>query len=307
MASAANEIWCSQQQDDSFMGGTAEHVDVWLLLEYSASWKPKANEDNTLSAAVNKWLQKSVESLSTAGMKARPQFIREAEASETDLRFIVATQTGMWCFSAKAFDDFLNLDIKAFLAEPDIRAAGMGSPGSIGSLGSLAVKELREPQYFVCMNGQRDRCCARFGRPIIERLQALDATVWHISHLGGHRFAPNVLCLPQGAVYGRLQEVEVEAFFTAVEANELYFQALRGRSWYPKIVQAAEAMAERQGLDWLGLTGDENAAQVKFSTPEDTGAENPLKIELLRKEQPTRLIASCGASAPKAVFAFERA
>ena len=68
------------------------------------------------------------------------------------------------------------------------------------------------PQYFVCTNGQRDLCCARFGLPTYAALrERVGERVWQTTHVGGHRFAPNVLTLPQAALYGRVQPADVDA------------------------------------------------------------------------------------------------
>jgi hypothetical protein len=63
---------------------------------------------------------------------------------------------------------------------------------------------------FVCVHGNRDARCGACGPPLVERFTAeLEAlgladkvTVRRNSHLGGHRFAGNVLIYPGGDWYG---------------------------------------------------------------------------------------------------------
>lgn len=58
------------------------------------------------------------------------------------------------------------------------------------------------PLLLVCTHGQHDRCCAVEGRPVAAALSARwPATTFECSHLGGDRFAPNVLLLPDRACY----------------------------------------------------------------------------------------------------------
>ena len=118
------------------------------------------------------------------------------------------------------------------------------------------------PQYFVCTNGQRDVCCARFGLPTYAALrERVGGRAWQTTHLGGHRFAPNVLTLPQAALYGRVQPADTDEFVDAVERNGLAAKWLRGRTRYSPEVQAAEAALLARGSilrsdDRQALDGD---------------------------------------------------
>jgi hypothetical protein len=58
----------------------------------------------------------------------------------------------------------------------------------------------------VCTHGTRDSCCGRRGASLAVELAAAGLRAgenfWRTSHLGGHRFAPTFLVLPQGTVWG---------------------------------------------------------------------------------------------------------
>ena len=71
---------------------------------------------------------------------------------------------------------------------------------------------------FVCSHGSHDTCCATFGYPVFEALRGKYAgvngnglRVFQVSHLGGHRFAPNVLDMPQGRNWVRLGVEDLDA------------------------------------------------------------------------------------------------
>lgn len=68
--------------------------------------------------------------------------------------------------------------------------------GEIPSLFTLSD----EKPLLVCTNGKRDQCCAIRGRAHISQALADHDNVWESTHLGGHRFAPVSLSLPDGAV-----------------------------------------------------------------------------------------------------------
>ncbi|GAA3226773.1 sucrase ferredoxin [Actinocorallia longicatena] len=55
----------------------------------------------------------------------------------------------------------------------------------------------------VCTHGTRDSCCGRRGAALAVRAADVPgAEVRRTSHLGGHRFAPTFLVLPQGTAWG---------------------------------------------------------------------------------------------------------
>jgi hypothetical protein len=109
----------------------------------------------------------------------------------------------------------------------------------------------------VCTHGRRDVCCALQGNPLFDALVAGSGAhsaselpvTWQTSHLGGHRFAPVVLSLPDGHCYGRVGVDEAEAFLSAQEQHRVHTPArLRGCTKDPAWVQAA-SVAYRMETD----------------------------------------------------------
>jgi (2Fe-2S) ferredoxin len=76
----------------------------------------------------------------------------------------------------------------------------------------LRYEALTGHHVFVCIHGRRDQRCGDCGPPLIERFKALLAdhhladqvAVHGTSHVGGHRFAGNVLIYPGGCWYGHV-------------------------------------------------------------------------------------------------------
>jgi hypothetical protein len=103
------------------------------------------------------------------------------------------------------------------------------------------------PLYLVCTHGKHDPCCALRGRPVTAALAAVrPGQVWQASHLGGCRFAPTVLVLPLGIMYGRVPPSAVPEVVKAAEADELIGTLLRGRIGMPPAAQAAVGFAHEQ-------------------------------------------------------------
>jgi hypothetical protein len=110
--------------------------------------------------------------------------------------------------------------------------------GPVGPLGWGTART--DPLYLVCTNGRRDACCALFGRPLVTALSAASPHVWESSHVGGHRFAANLVCLPEGLMYGRVTPAGGVALVEAHRSGRLDVRALRGRAAWPAAAQAAE-------------------------------------------------------------------
>lgn len=218
------------------MPGTADVVDAWIMLEYLPAWTAKATSDNALAASTRTWLKRLSDDVVARGLKPRLQFIRRPEIDRTGVTLMVASHDGLHRVEAADYDA---LTTHSF---DDV----------------LAVTPLRVHQYFVCTNGQRDVCCARFGLPTYAALrERVGERVWQTTHVGGHRFAPNVLTLPRAALYGRVQPNDVDAFVDAIEHDRLAPKWLRGRTHHRPEVQAAEAALAERGFDVSGAAAIE--------------------------------------------------
>jgi len=275
-------VYCSERNGTETMVGTADHVGVWVLLEYKPQWKAKALAENSLDPVTRRWLDDSLSALQAAGHRPRPQFVRQPDVDSDEVRLFVGMPGRVLTFSGAGYGFLQHLDLAEIVAQPSAYAAAS------------------DPLYFVCTNGQRDQCCARYGLPSYAALrESVGGRAWQVTHLGGHRFAPNVLTFPQGALYGRVHPALMPEFVAQVESGALCFPQLRGRSWYPKPVQAAEALLERSDLRLLHVSGDERAARVTFASPDGT-----LEVGVRQQTSPIEVLASCGDDVLKPVFPY---
>ncbi len=142
-----------------------------------------------------------------------------------------------------------------------------------GSLGEADP----DPLYLVCTHGKHDPCCAQRGRPVVAALAAArPGRVWQASHLGGCRFAPTVLVLPLGLMYGRVPPAAAPELVAAAEAGEVLEALLRGRVGIPPAAQAAigfthEHLALPRGRDVSlvsTLTVDRATVLVRVRSPQ---------------------------------------
>jgi hypothetical protein len=113
------------------------------------------------------------------------------------------------------------------------------------------AESLDHPLFLVCTHGKHDPCCARHGRPLYQALAELveQDWVWQVSHLGGDRFAGNLVALPAGLYFGRVTPAAAWPVLEDYLAGRIRLEHYRGRAAYPFPVQAAErAVRESAGL-----------------------------------------------------------
>lgn len=140
------------------------------------------------------------------------------------------------------------------------------------------------PILLVCTNGGRDRCCALRGRPLLDRLSSSE--VWECSHLGGHRFAPTALRLPDRLVFGRLTEAAARGAL----AGQTPLAAVRGPAGWPAPAQAAAIAVWRHHRVAPIRDATVTGGQVRLTLQDGTGWQVAVRSSAV----PSRPL-SCGA------------
>lgn len=144
------------------------------------------------------------------------------------------------CRPGQAWTERRSLTDPRALVELDVAALAGGVPTRFGILAAEGV-------VLVCTHGHRDVCCARLGRPIAALLDAqLPGQVWESTHVGGHRFAPTIVALPDGSYHGAVTVTDVPALAKAVTSGRVLLPRLRGRAGLPAAVQAADLFLRQQ-------------------------------------------------------------
>jgi hypothetical protein len=171
-----------------------------------------------------------------------------------------------------------------------------------GSLGTAADR----PVYLVCAHGGHDACCALRGRPLARSLPAGDPDdVWECSHLGGDRFAANVLVLPHGFYYGQVPGDGAE-LVAAHRRGEVALPWLRGRSGVHPAAQAAQHLVREKlaalGIDALPPLGVERltepGAAVERFTVRLAGPEGAVAVTVESRPSEEAVRLTCRATHP---------
>jgi hypothetical protein len=110
-----------------------------------------------------------------------------------------------------------------------------------------------DPVHLVCAHGKHDTCCAVRGRPVAVALEdTFPGTAWECSHVGGDRFAANLVVLPHGLYYGQVDPTTAVEVAREYRRGRVVVGPLRGRSVFSPAVQAAQHHA-RLALGEFGV------------------------------------------------------
>lgn len=223
--------------------GTASTGEVWVLLEYSRGWNPRAFEESDLSPTIKRHLSRTIRDIP----RARLLFIKQERINKHPLTLFIVR--------ARARDPFIvRYQLESYEQLPKIDLAAAVA----GELSSGIVT--RAPLYLVCTHGKRDKCCAKFGYALYKSLRAeAGESVWQSSHVGGDRFAANLLCFPHGLFFGHVTNEAGQTIVNEYEQGRLILENYRGRACYNHAVQSAEFFIRHEsglkGLDELHYLG----------------------------------------------------
>ena len=280
--------------------GTAPRVDYWLLLEYTAPFGKKAFEECDLPEAVKAHLVLGLE-----GVKhGRVQLIRREErVDKGPFHFFAVVnheeQPNIYEFSLPDYEALLALDIPAILREEP----------------AFWQYDRAEPLYLVCTNGKRDVCCALHGMALYQHLLKNESalgfgSLWQTAHIGGHRFAPALACLPHGAIYGRVPVEDALAICIGHRSGVLTLPYLRGRTCYDGHVQAADHLLRQQ-------TGDLSLAAYKLVEVEAVSGHEWVFhfreratgrahcVQLVREVSDVRVLQSCMGAGEEPIQTYQ--
>lgn len=208
--------------------GTAPVTTGWVLVEDPGPWGRDALEQGRLPGHVVEHLQDGIDDA-----PIRYQAIRRPDRSRPDQRTVLLVHGGSTPWARR-----LSLPVDR-IDEVDPAVTLSSVPPDLG-------RAHHDPIVLVCTHAKRDACCAERGGHVARAVAGMDReATWETSHTGGHRFAPSVILLPSGAVYGWMDEVTTLAALTAARDQRVSLDGYRGRAAGERYVQAAEVWVRR--------------------------------------------------------------
>jgi hypothetical protein len=277
---------------DERLIATASRVQRWMIVEQPGAWGVDALAESKLDSDTAAALAQAARAHGVRVLLARRVNQRRLGATRTV--FLAHSRAERWWLEQVDVDP---ADPKALL-RLDLGALAFPEPPGIGAPGPPSL-------HLVCTNGRHDPCCADFGRPVTRALADAGAPdVWECSHVGGDRFAANVVCLPEGIYYGRVEPGRAERLVADHRERLLDLDHYRGRSCYGPLVQAAETfgrghLGERR-IDGMSVlaTGPRPDRSVAVRLQQRDGATLEVVVARDRSEAPVQMTCHGGPGVP---------
>lgn len=266
------------RENDEPLAATASRIDHWFLIEYRGLWTRDALPGSGLSDQVKQHLRDQVGSV----RHGRLLFIRRPDRRTRPERvaFAATSRPGRESLTKVEFESY-----------EELRGIDLQSGAPVA-----------HPVFLVCTHGKHDPCCARYGRPLYEALRdELDSDwVWQSSHIGGDRFAGNLVCLPEGLYYGRVGREAAGAVLDAQLAGRIELAHFRGRSAYTFPVQAAERhIRETVGMIGIGDLTLESVSRAGDAWEVSFLAAGEARTVRVEPELGDLTLLTCSDEAPK--------
>lgn len=274
--------------------GTASMADAWLLLEYSSAWGARAFQESRLTTAVKTHLTKALQVVP----RSRLLLIKQERESINPLTLFTVLSTETDASIARLeltnYEQLLDVDLAATLRGEQLAGA----------------EPWGRPLFLVCTHGRRDKCCAKFGYALYKSLrQDAGDDVWQSSHVGGDRFAANLICFPDGFFYAHVTPEAGSQIISQYNRQTVSLNNYRGRCCYPSPIQAAEFFLRSESgligirdvkfLDYVPITG--NHWLVRFRSLQDSQTyEIYLKSQISEFQNPL----TCQSSEGKRVVQY---
>jgi hypothetical protein len=106
----------------------------------------------------------------------------------------------------------------------------------------------------ICTHGRRDRCCGGTGTALYATVADRwdGVRVWRSSHLGGHRYAPTAVSLPEGRFWAHLDRTVLDGVIDrSVDAASLARHQRGSSALEPRAQIVERALFSRFGWDWF--------------------------------------------------------
>ncbi|MBW4685875.1 MAG: sucrase ferredoxin [Komarekiella atlantica HA4396-MV6] len=270
--------------------GTAGTYDYWLIMEVSQPWPQEIFQENPTIKSLMGLFE---ELIFKHGVKLKPMLI----APDGEYSYPGFTRLFYYYRPAKLFSQFE----KQEFVVPESEAAAlvtaifkhlMHQPNALSEFQQYQQQTSHIRELMVCTHAQIDLACGRFGTPIYRQLRKEYAPasngklrVWQTTHFGGHQFAPTLVDLPQGHLWGHLQPDVLDLLvrrngsvlglrqyyrgwtglseFEQNAEREIWMQF--GWSWLDYLkagkVLAMEEVAQKEDADWAEV-------RIDFAVPD---------------------------------------
>lgn len=222
---------------DSFHGSAPEAAKAWLLIGHPGPWPafdlpldlPRNLAEYSARALAHGVRTQLIRRTDRRGRSAQGGRPRPEEPAAVILAGGPAESRWMVRVEPDALPELLRTDPARYL-EP--------SPPVSGAKETTAL--------LVCTHGRREVCCAQYGGPVARALAAeYGPLVWETTHVGGDEFAANLVILPSGLYFGRLDPKEAVDVVGRALMGDFDHEHYRGTAGQSPAIQAADCLLRR--------------------------------------------------------------
>ena len=262
--------------------GTAGTCDYWLIMEVPQPWSQDIFRENSIIKQLISLFQ---ELIVKHEVKLRPMLI----APDREYSHLGFTRVLYYYRPAKLFSQFEKQEFvvpegKATALLTAILKQLIQQPNDLSKFQQYQQQTSHIRELMVCTHAQVDLACGRFGTPLYRRLRKEYAPasngklrVWQTTHFGGHQFAPTLVDLPQGCLWGHL---EPEVLDLLVNKNGLVSdlrQFYRGWAGLTKFEQFVEREIWMQlGWTWLDYLKAGEVLAKEFNEDHHVDEDHPV-------------------------------
>ena len=286
--------WCATTSlaRDEPLAATASRAERFLLVEHSGAWGaesvPTGRMDVDTARAIGR---------AASAARARLLLIRRHEGA--------VTAGGRQVYAVDARPGVER--VLGRVVADDAELLALVPPYDVAEADGWEVVD--EPLLLVCTHGKHDRCCAVRGRPVAHALAARwPEGTWECSHVGGDRFAANLVVLPQGLYLGRVTPGEVVGLVEDLQAGLLPRGRVRGHSGLPLPTQAAQQFArerlDRWSTDDLAPVVQEHAGTDRWRVRLAGTPQVEVVVRYDRAGDGDPQVLTCGAAEAKVAAVF---
>ena len=237
--------------------GTAGTYDHWFIMEVPRPWPQEIFQENSTIKALIGLFQ---EIIVKYGINLRPMLIApDREYSHPGFtRVLYYYRPGKLCSQFEK-QEFVVPESEAGALVISILKQLIQEPNDLSKFQQYQQQTSHIRELMVCTHAQVDLACGRFGNPIYRRLRKEYAPaangklrVWQTTHFGGHQFAPTLVDLPQGWLWGHLEPDVLDLLVKQNGSVSGLRQYYRGWAGLSKFEQIAEREIWMQyGWNWL--------------------------------------------------------
>ena len=241
--------------------GTALNIDAVVLIELPLPWPKPVFTHSDL---------KGLESLIHTSMGVTRVLACQPRSDEQNTTVTVFSKEDAtfdrWVFELESKDSLMEL----------IETLISSKPEKITT--SKQIKENKEA-VLLCTQGSHDICCGSKGNRLANQIEEQESKIdlFKVSHLGGHRFSPTVMTMPDGRMWAGLDlETLVSILEKRIETQRI---AEFCRGWVGA-AKGPEQIAEIEIFKQIGWEIDDQKRDINATT-----SGNGWSVEILLRNE----------------------